>query len=44
VIFNSAFYDSELNLIESRSEIFKWYMKGWFWIDFLAIVPFDLIL
>lgn len=44
IIMNSAFYDMDMNMIESRCEIIKWYLKGWFWIDFLAIVPFELIL
>lgn len=44
VIFNSAYYDDETNLIENRRVIAKNYLQGWFTIDLLAIIPFDLIL
>ena len=44
VIFNSAFYDEETELIEDRKKIAKNYLNGWFTIDLLAIVPFDVIL
>lgn len=44
LIFNTAFYNEEMDLIDDRKKIFKSYIKGWFLIDFLAIVPFDVIL
>ena len=44
VIFNTSFYDPEMQIIENRCEIAKHYLKGWFLIDFLAIIPFDIFL
>jgi hypothetical protein len=44
IIFNSAFYDEDFNLIDCRKEIAKNYLTTWFPIDFFAIIPFDLIL
>lgn len=43
-IFNTAFYNSDMDIIDSRAAITKSYITGWFFIDFLAIVPFDIIL
>ena len=43
VIFNSAYYNEQIELIESRSKIAKEYLRGWFSIDLLSIVPFDAI-
>lgn len=42
LIFNSAVYDDNLDLISERCEITKLYLKSWFAIDLVAIVPFDL--
>jgi len=42
--FFTAFYNGtgDKCVLETRKyEIFKNYMKGWFWIDFLAIFPFE---
>jgi hypothetical protein len=44
VIFNSAFYDDEFQIVESRSVIMKSYLLSWFMIDLLAILPFEVIL
>ena len=44
IIFNSEYYDGDMNLICDRISIAKNYCSGWFVIDVLAIVPFDLIL
>ena len=44
VNFNSVYYDGDMNLINNRLEIAKNYIKGWFAIDCLAIIPFDKIL
>ena len=44
MIFNSAYYDEETELIDDRKEIAKYYLKGWFTVDVLAIIPFDYIL
>lgn len=43
VIFNSAFYDEEsYKMTENRNEIACAYLKGWFIIDLVSILPFDL--
>ena len=44
VIFNTAFYDEDFVLHEGRSFIAKAYIKSWFVMDLLAIMPFDEIL
>ena len=45
VCFNTAFINLEdLSINRNRWEISKKYLKGWFFIDFIAIVPFDKIL
>ena len=44
VIFNSAFYTVDLDIVDDRKKIFLNYFKGWFLIDLLAIIPFDYIL
>ena len=41
VIFNTAYLDEDLVLIEDRNEISCNYLRGWFFIDLLAIIPFD---
>ena len=43
VIFNSAFYDDYLKIIDDRGMIAKRYLVGWFSIDLLSIIPFDII-
>ena len=43
VIFNSAFYDEEsFTMNESYKEIACAYLKGWFLIVLISILPFDL--
>jgi hypothetical protein len=42
IIFNSAFYNEDMELIEDRKKIGKAYLSGWFTVDFLAIVPFEI--
>lgn len=44
VIFNSAFYTANLEIVESRKKIALNYLTGWFSVDVLAILPIDLIL
>ena len=44
IIFNTAFYNDDMDLIDNRKKIAKVYLKGWFFIDFLAILPFDVII
>ena len=43
IVFNFffAFYDSDYEMIDSKKEIARVYVKGWFSVDLLAIVPFD---
>ena len=41
VVFNSAFYNENSELVDNRKRIAFNYIKGWFVIDFLAVVPFD---
>lgn len=44
VNFNLAYENEDFVTIDDRSKIAKEYLKGWFAIDFLAIVPFDIVL
>ena len=41
LIFNTAFYGIEMELIEDRKQIASTYLKGWFFLDSLAVIPFD---
>jgi hypothetical protein len=41
IIFNSAFNDEDLKLVDNRKKIFRAYIQSWFFIDLIAIVPFD---
>ena len=44
-IFNTAIIDEEDSIIiANRSEIAWQYLKGWFTIDLVAIIPFEAIL
>ena len=42
-IFNSAYTDDDFKVINDRKKIALEYLQGWFTIDALAIIPFDLI-
>ena len=44
VIFNTAFYTENFDMIDSRKEIALHYLRGWFLVDLVAILPFDYIL
>jgi len=44
VIFNSAIDDEDFRIIEDYKSIACNYLKSWFLIDIMAIVPFDLII
>ena len=44
LIFNSAFYDEENEIIDERKQIAIAYLTGWFATDLLAIIPFDRLL
>lgn len=41
VIFNTAFYDDDVEVIDNRKAIAVAYIQGWFMVDVLAIIPFD---
>jgi len=43
IIFNSAYYDENFNLVQDRKLIARNYLKGWFCVDFLSIIPTDLL-
>jgi len=44
VIFNSAIDDEDFRIVEDRKLIACIYLKGWFLIDIMAIIPFDFII
>lgn len=44
VIFNSVYFDENMGLVTNRKQIGKNYLTGWFAIDLLAIIPFDVLL
>lgn len=44
VIFNRAYYNDDMDIIDDRCTITKQYLTGWFIIDIIAIIPFDYIL
>ena len=44
VTFNTAFYDQDNDLIDNRHTIAQSYLFGWFPIDLVAIVPFEVLL
>jgi hypothetical protein len=44
VIFNSSYHDDDFNIVEDRKQIAKQYLQGWFTLDLLAIMPFDVLI
>ena len=40
LIFFTAFYDEEMETVTDRKTIAKTYLKGWFILDLLAVIPF----
>jgi len=42
--FFTAYQDEEMNMIDDHRSIAKEYLKTWFVIDFISIIPFDLIM
>lgn len=46
IIFNffTAYYDNDFNLYDDHRQIAREYAKTWFVVDFISIIPFDLIL
>jgi|APSaa5957512535_1039671.scaffolds.fasta_scaffold356211_1 hypothetical protein len=43
VNFNSAYTNESYEVIDDRKKIAKQYLLSWFLVDFLSIVPFELI-
>jgi len=43
VQFNLAYYDSKGRLISSRRQVWTHYIAGWFALDIVSTVPYDLI-
>ena len=44
MVFNSAYYDSEFQLIDNRKTISLKYISTWFIVDVISVIPFDLLL
>jgi hypothetical protein len=44
VNFNSAYEDKDQILVSNRKKIATTYVKSWFIIDCIAVVPFDVLL
>jgi hypothetical protein len=43
IVFNSAYYDKYLKIVDDKCIIAKKYLSGWFSIDLISIIPFDII-
>lgn len=43
VNFNVATYDEDMEVVEDRLTLAKNYLKSWFLIDFVTIIPFELL-
>ena len=43
IIFNSVLYNEDFEKIDTRKDIALQYIKGWFIIDFICCIPFDVI-
>ena len=41
--FFSAYYNSREELVVSRRRIATSYLRGWFWVDVVAILPLHLV-
>jgi hypothetical protein len=42
-MFLTAFYDKNQNLQTSYSAIIRNYLRGWFLVDVLSVMPFEMI-
>ena len=42
IIFNKTIFDENFQIVTDRKIIAAQYIKGWFFVDVLAIIPFDL--
>ena len=43
VTFNAAYFDDDFMLVEDRGRITYEYFTGWFGLDLVCIIPFDLM-
>ena len=43
IIFNSVFYNEDFEKIDNRKDIALNYIQGWFIVDFICCIPFDVI-
>ena len=41
VVFFSAFYDDDFQIVDNLKDIARNYIFGWFFLDLIAITPFD---
>lgn len=41
VTFNTVTFDKNNDMVEKRKQIASMYLKGWFTVDLIAIIPFD---
>lgn len=44
IIFNTAYFDDDFQIIDNRKSIAKMYLKGWFFVDIISILPIELFL
>jgi hypothetical protein len=42
IIFNKTIFDDNFQIVINRKIIAMEYIKGWFFVDILAIIPFDM--
>lgn len=43
ITFNTVFYNHNFDRIDNRKDIATEYIKGWFLVDFICCIPFDLL-
>lgn len=44
IIFNTAYFDDDYQIVENRKSISCAYLKGWFFIDSVSILPIEYLL
>ena len=42
IIFNSAYIDERDELVKDRCTIASNYLRGWFFVDLISIIPFEI--
>ena len=42
--FNSAFIDKAGDIVDDRKLISSEYLRGWFFVDLISIIPLDILL